>query len=94
MVAFARALYGGPRVVILDEPNADLDVDGEDALMRALRQLREERITLVVIAHRPHILGLLDKLLVLKEGSVEIFGPRADIVSKLARVVTPARGVA
>ena len=94
MVAFARALYGGPRVVILDEPNADLDVDGEDALMRALRQLREERITLVVIAHRPHILDLLDKLLVLKEGSVEVFGPRADIVSKLARVVTPARGVA
>jgi ABC-type protease/lipase transport system fused ATPase/permease subunit len=56
--------------------------------------LREKRITLVVIAHRPHILSLLDKLLVLKEGAVEIFGPRAEIVSRLARVVAPARGAA
>jgi PrtD family type I secretion system ABC transporter len=94
MVAFARALYGKPRVVVLDEPNADLDIDGEDALMRALRHLREKRITLVVIAHRPHILSLLDKLLVLKEGAVEIFGPRAEIISRLARVVAPARGAA
>jgi PrtD family type I secretion system ABC transporter len=93
MVAFARALYGSPRIVVLDEPNADLDIDGEEGLMRALRRLREKGITLVVIAHRPHILGLLDKLLVLKEGAVEVFGPRAEIVSKLARVV-PARGAA
>jgi PrtD family type I secretion system ABC transporter len=93
MVAFARALYGSPRIVVLDEPNADLDIDGEEGLMRALRRLREKGITLVVIAHRPHILGLLDKLLVLKEGAIEVFGPRAEIVSKLARVV-PARGAA
>jgi ABC-type protease/lipase transport system fused ATPase/permease subunit len=93
MVALARALYGSPRIVVLDEPNADLDIDGEEALMHALRRLREKGITLVVIAHRPHILSLLDKLLVLKEGAVEVFGPRAEIISKLARVV-PVRGAA
>jgi PrtD family type I secretion system ABC transporter len=94
MVALARALYGAPRFVVLDEPNADLDVDGEEALMQALRQLRQERVTLVVVAHRPQILGVLDKLLVLKEGAVEVFGPRAEIIARLARVVAPARGAA
>ena len=95
MVALARALYGNPRLVVLDEPNADLDVDGENALLAALAQLKQERVTLVVVAHRPALLGGVDKLLVLKEGAVEIFGPRAEILARVARVIAPAaRGVA
>ena len=92
-VALARALYGDPCLVVLDEPNANLDAEGEEALVRTLHALREQRITVIVVAHRPSLLGGVDKLLVLKEGQVELFGPRAEVVARVARVA-PVRGVA
>jgi ABC-type protease/lipase transport system fused ATPase/permease subunit len=92
-VALARALYGEPRLVVLDEPNANMDVDGEEALMRTLALLRQERVTVLVIAHRPSLLAGVDRLLVLKQGQVEMFGSRAEIMHRVTRAV-PARGAA
>jgi PrtD family type I secretion system ABC transporter len=84
-IALARALYGDPKLVVLDEPNANLDQEGEQALLYAMRRLKEEGVTLLIIAHRPSLLGGVDRLLVLREGTVEIFGPRAEVM----RRVTP-----
>src|SRR5216110_3559671 len=82
-IALARALYGEPRLVVLDEPNANLDHDGEQALLAALHGLKEQGVTLVIIAHRPSLLGGVDKVLVLRDGAVEAFGPRAEILSRV-----------
>ena len=84
-LALARALYGEPRFVVLDEPNANLDQDGEQALLATLHALKEEGVTVVLVAHRPSLLGAVDKVLVLREGAVEAFGPRADILSRVMR---------
>ena len=84
-LALARALYGDPRLVVLDEPNANLDQDGEQALLATLHALKEEGVTVVLVAHRPSLLGAVDKVLVLREGAVEAFGPRAEILSRVMR---------
>jgi len=83
-IALARALLGGPRLLVLDEPNAYLDADGELALTRTLDELKAAGTTLVVIAHRPAVLATVDQLLVLRDGAVEMLGPRAEIVARLA----------
>jgi PrtD family type I secretion system ABC transporter len=84
-IGLARALYGNPRLVVLDEPNANLDSDGEQALLRALADLRADGVTVVIIAHRPSLLSGVDKLLVLREGTVEAFGPRMEIMPRMVR---------
>ena len=82
-IALARALFGAPRLVVLDEPNASLDHEGEEALHEAIAQLKQRGTTVVMIAHRPSILGLADKLLVLRNGMVDVYGSRADVIAKL-----------
>ena len=89
-VALARALYGSPRLVVLDEPNASLDHEGEVALLAALETLKAEGVTVVIVAHRPSVLRGVDKFLVLREGAVEAFGPRTEI---LRRVLPPGARV-
>jgi PrtD family type I secretion system ABC transporter len=82
-VALARALYGDPRLVVLDEPDAHLDGAGEAALTRAIGALHRLGVTLVIITHRPSLLQQADKLLVLRNGSVERYGPRAQLIGTL-----------
>jgi ABC-type protease/lipase transport system fused ATPase/permease subunit len=82
-LGLARALFGRPRLVILDEPNASLDHEGEEALVRAIAHLKEQGTTVLVIAHRPSILGQADKLLVLRNGLVDAYGDRGEVIAKL-----------
>jgi ABC-type protease/lipase transport system fused ATPase/permease subunit len=82
-IALARAVYGEPSLVVLDEPNASLDHAGEDALLAAIGALKARGATVIVIAHRPNILRQADKILVLREGTVQAFGPRNEIFAKL-----------
>ena len=82
-IAFARAIYGNPKFVVLDEPNASLDHAGEEALLDAIGKLRAQGVTLVVIAHRPSILRHVDKVLVLSEGAIQMFGPRDEVVPQV-----------
>ena len=86
-IALARALYGSPRLVVLDEPNANLDREGDEALVAVLQRLKADKVTVVIIAHRPSLLGSADKLLVLRDGAVDLFGSRNEV---LARVTRPA----
>lgn len=88
MIGLARALYGRPRLVVLDEPNSNLDGDGEQALLRALEQLRAAGTTVVLVSHRPALVQGVDKVVVLREGMVEMFGPRQEV---LKRLLQPAR---
>jgi ATP-binding cassette, subfamily C, bacterial EexD len=84
-IGLARALYGSPRLVILDEPNSNLDTEGEAALSRALAVLREKRVTCVVITHRASVLAAVDKILILRAGQAEAFGRREEILPRLIR---------
>lgn len=89
-VGIARAFFGEPRLLVLDEPNSNLDAEGENALIRALMQARERRITSVIIAHRPRVLTTVDKILFLRDGRIEMFGDRDAV---LARVLPQPRAV-
>jgi PrtD family type I secretion system ABC transporter len=82
-IGLARAVFGKPRLVVLDEPNASLDHEGEEALHHAIARLKETGTTVVMIAHRPSVLGLADKLLVLRNGAVDAYGSRAEVIAKL-----------
>jgi ABC-type protease/lipase transport system fused ATPase/permease subunit len=84
-IALARAFYGRPKLLVLDEPDASLDSEGDAALGRALASAKANGSTLIVIAHRPNVLARADKILVLRDGKVDLFGPRAAVAAELAR---------
>ena len=82
-VALARALYGSPSLVVLDEPNSNLDALGDAALTRAIAQLKAQGCTVVLVTHRSASLAQADKLLVLNEGRTQVFGPSAEVLKAL-----------
>nr|WP_277348866.1 type I secretion system permease/ATPase [Sneathiella limimaris] len=82
-IALARAIYGNPCLLVLDEPNANLDSEGETALMEAMDALSGEGMTIIVVAHRPNVLRYADKIVVLRNGMVDDFGYRDEILEKL-----------
>jgi ATP-binding cassette subfamily C exporter for protease/lipase len=87
-VGLARCLLGNPAFVVLDEPNANLDAEGEDALMGAIDAMKANGATVVIISHKPGVFRSADKMLVLRDGRVELFGPRDQV---MARLVKPAQ---
>ena len=86
-IGLARALFGDPALIVLDEPNSNLDADGEAALRSAILELKQLGKTIVIISHRPNVLGVVDKVLLLREGRVEEFGPAAEVLGRLRRPV-------
>jgi ATP-binding cassette subfamily C protein EexD len=90
-IGLARALYGNPVLVVLDEPNSNLDEVGEAALEKALIQLKQKRTTVLIITHRNNVLSKVDKLLILNEGVLAVYGPRDQVIAHLQKQAsTPA----
>jgi ATP-binding cassette subfamily C protein len=91
-VALARALYGNPFLIVLDEPNSNLDTEGDEALTRAVRAARERGAIVVVVAHRPIGIEGVDLILVLKDGRMQAFGPKEQVLAQVLqpRVAAPA----
>jgi PrtD family type I secretion system ABC transporter len=88
-VGLARAMLGEPAFVVLDEPNASLDAEGEEALMRAIDAMKAWGATVVIISHKPSVFRAADKMLVLREGRVELFGPRDQVMARLVKPAQP-----
>jgi PrtD family type I secretion system ABC transporter len=82
-IGLARALYGNPRLVILDEPDSNLDDEGEKALLNSWKHLKENGATLIVVSHKPSLLAGVDKVLVLKSGQLAMFGEREQVFKAL-----------
>jgi ATP-binding cassette subfamily C protein len=88
-LALARALYGDPKLLVLDEPNSNLDHPGETALVNAIQAARARKAVVVLIAHRPSMVACADKILVLEHGAVSHFGPRDEILRMVAPDAIP-----
>jgi ATP-binding cassette, subfamily C, bacterial exporter for protease/lipase len=82
-IGLARALFGDPRLVVLDEPNSSLDARGDAALLATIRNLKKRGVTTVVVTHRPNLLRLADKILVLQDGRMTNFGAAQDVMAQL-----------
>ncbi|KAA0072984.1 type I secretion system permease/ATPase [Tardiphaga sp. P9-11] len=92
-IGLARAFYGDPFLVVLDEPTSNLDADGEAALTEAILTVRRRNGIVVVIAHRPKALDGVDHVLVIAEGKVQSFGRKEDVLTKVLRTATPLKVV-
>ena len=90
-VGLARALYGDPVFVVLDEPNSSLDEEGDAALARAIQDAKARGTTFVIMTHRTSVLGVADKMLVLRDGQMQAFGPRDEVLAALQQAAQPAQ---
>ena len=90
-LGLARALYGGPRLLVLDEPNSSLDAAGDKGLLELLTQLKKAGICIVAITHRNSIMPAADKIVVLREGQVAAYGPRDEVLAALSKAAQQAR---
>lgn len=82
-IGLARCLYRGPSLLVLDEPNANLDSAGEEALLAAIQRLKAAGTTIVLITHKINILALVDKIMIMSDGAVQAFGTRDDVLRRL-----------
>jgi len=89
-LALARAVFGDPRLVVLDEPSSNLDQDGDIALKNCIGQLKQRGATVVLVSHRPSTIDIVDKILVLRDGTVDLFGSRLDVLGKLTQRGRPS----
>ncbi len=92
-VALARAIYGNPVLVVLDEPNSNLDEEGESALGTTIGLLKERKRTVIIVSHRPRGLARADKILAMQGGKLRLFGPRKQVLEQLA-AANPAQSPA
>lgn len=90
-IGLARAVYGDPFLIVLDEPNANLDAEGENALGRAIQILRRNESIVIVVSHRPNALAMLDMALVLYDGRAIAFGPSKEIFARVGAARPPAK---
>lgn len=92
-IGLARAVYGNPPLIVLDEPNSNLDVAGETALLQAIGRVRQLGKTVILITHKANIISAVDKLIVLNDGMVQLYGPRDEVMAKLSSPrVVPIQG--
>lgn len=89
-IGLARAIYKLPRLVVLDEPNSNLDAEGDEALAYAVSALRQSGSVVVVMAHRPSAIAAVDKILMLKDGKMTDFGPKQDVINRVAKAAQAA----
>jgi len=89
-IGLARAFFGMPPLVVLDEPNANLDNDGETSLVGAMQRFRNAGRTIVLVTHRPSVLASVDKVLVIADGQPRLFGPRDEVLSRLSSTAAAA----
>ena len=82
-IGLARAMYGDPSLIVLDEPNSNLDDVGEAALVKAVQDLKQQGKTVFLITHRMSIIGVADRILVLNDGAIQIYGPTKDVIAAL-----------
>jgi ATP-binding cassette subfamily C protein len=92
-IALARALFRNPQYLILDEPNSNLDAEGDQQLVQTLEQLKEKGRTILLVAHRLSVLPIVDRLMVIQNGRLAMFGPRDEILQKIAPPAPPQRRV-
>ena len=85
-IGLARALYGDPKIIVLDEPNSNLDEEGEATLLQAIVNLRELRSTVVLVTHKPNILSLVDNIMVMQDGQIALCGARQEVLGRLAEM--------
>jgi ATP-binding cassette subfamily C exporter for protease/lipase len=90
-IGLARAMYGDPSIIVLDEPNSNLDDVGEAALLQGIMDLRQQGKTIVLITHRSSILGVTNKLLVLRDGVTAMFGPTTEVINALNQGIAQAQ---
>lgn len=93
-IGLARAVYGSPRLIVLDEPNSNLDEVGERALSVALQKIKETGATVFIISHRPNILSRLDRIMVLNAGTLTMYGARDQVIAELAQQQAKAQAQA
>jgi PrtD family type I secretion system ABC transporter len=83
-IGLARAVFGSPSIVVLDEPSSNLDSEGEAALSECILKLKKNKVTVILISHRPSTVAVVDKILLLIDGVVEAYGPRAEVLARLS----------
>lgn len=93
-IGLARAMYGDPKVVVLDEPNSNLDDGGEAALVKAVLDLKQQGSMVFLITHRTNILGIVDRLMLLQDGEIKLYGPRDAVIAALQPQPAPAPAAA